>query len=115
VHLFSLRPEDSLTILLMALLMGFGQSVSLLPAILANGFWLLPMQVYLLLNTPAFSGRTTVREVFPHTAFPERSLKALRLSLSVQAYSFSLVLKLVSELGPSGVPRLSPISRPSPL
>jgi len=31
-----------------------------LPAILANGLWLLPMQDYLLLNTPAFSGRTVV-------------------------------------------------------
>jgi hypothetical protein len=44
----------------MALLMGFRHLVSLLPAILANGLWLLPMQDYLLLNTPAFSGRTVV-------------------------------------------------------
>ncbi len=56
----SLRPDDSLTIPKMALWMGFRQSVSLLPAILTNGFWLLPMQVYLLLNTPAFSGRAAV-------------------------------------------------------
>jgi hypothetical protein len=56
----SLRPDDSLTIPKMALSMGFKQSVTLLPAILANGFWLLPMQVYLLLNTPAFSGRAVV-------------------------------------------------------
>jgi len=40
------------------------QSVSLLSAIQANGFWLLPMQVYLLLNTPAFSGRTIVDNLF---------------------------------------------------
>jgi hypothetical protein len=58
--LLTLRPDDSLTIPKMALSMGFKQSVSLLPAIQANGFWLLPMQVYLLLNTPAFSGRTIV-------------------------------------------------------
>ncbi len=44
----------------MALLMGFRHLVSRLPAILANGLWLLPMQDYLLLNTPAFSGRTVV-------------------------------------------------------
>jgi hypothetical protein len=60
VHLLSLRPDDSLTILSMALLMGFRHLVSRLPAILANGLWLLPMQDYLLLNTPAFSGRTIV-------------------------------------------------------
>jgi hypothetical protein len=44
----------------MALLMGFRHLVSRLPAILANGLWLLPMQDYLLLNAPAFSGRTVV-------------------------------------------------------
>jgi hypothetical protein len=27
----------------------------------------LPRQVYLLLNTPALAGHTTVREAFPHT------------------------------------------------
>jgi hypothetical protein len=42
----------------MALSMGFKQSVSLLPAIQANGLRLLPMQDFFLLNAPAFPGRT---------------------------------------------------------
>jgi hypothetical protein len=54
MHSLSLQPDDSLTIPKMALLMGSNQLVSLLTAIQANGFWLLPMQDYLLLNTPAF-------------------------------------------------------------
>ena len=66
----SLRPDDSLTIPKMALWMGFRQSVSLLPAILANGFWLLPMQVYLLLNTPAFPGRAVVDNYRPVSMEP---------------------------------------------
>jgi hypothetical protein len=61
---FSLRPDDSLTIPKMALSMGFRQSVSLLPAIQANGLWLLPIQVCLLLYTPAFSGRAVVDKPF---------------------------------------------------
>jgi hypothetical protein len=34
-----------------------------------QGFWLLPRRDCLPLNAPAFAGRTTVREVLPHTAY----------------------------------------------
>ena len=62
VRLLSLRPDNSLTIPRMAFSMGFRSSVSLRPAIQATGFWFLPRQDCLLLNTPAFPGHTTVRE-----------------------------------------------------
>jgi len=53
-----LRPGDSLTILAMALSMGFSVSVSFHAAIRVTGLWLLPWRDCLPLNTSAFSGRT---------------------------------------------------------
>ena len=54
----SLRPGDSLTILLMALSVGFRVLISLHPATQVTGGWLFPRRVCLPLNAPAFTGRT---------------------------------------------------------
>ena len=64
----SLRPDDLLTILKMALSIGFGNSVSLLPAIQATRLLTFASVGLSPLNTPAFPGRTSVRWVFPSTA-----------------------------------------------
>jgi hypothetical protein len=60
VGLFALRPGDLLTILKMALSIGFRSSVSFPPAIQATGFLTFsPVGFFFLpLNMPAFAGRT---------------------------------------------------------
>jgi len=56
----TLRPGNLLTTLMAALSLDSRGSVSFPPANQATGLWLLPWQVYFLLNTPAFAGHTTV-------------------------------------------------------
>ena len=48
----------------MRLSRGFRRLVSRPPALQATGLWLFPWEVSLLLNTPAFAGRTTVQRFF---------------------------------------------------
>src|SRR4029450_980492 len=67
----------------MRLSSGFRRLVSRPPALRATGLWLFPWEVFLLLNTPAFAGHTTVRASFPaHGSSMTESLSRRRCSSS---------------------------------
>ena len=64
----SLRPDDLLTILKMALSIGIRNSISLLSAIQATRPLTITLVVYLPLSTLAFPGHATGQADFPHPA-----------------------------------------------
>jgi hypothetical protein len=82
-----LRPGNSLTIPTMALSMGFSVSVSLHAAIQTTGHRLLPWWACFPLNRRALPGHTTVRMVFPYTAFRCSSSRRHALRSSQKAGS----------------------------